>query len=583
MFKKIGDKITYKEWASERYKRLDQFDRLLDGKFYNHIANSFYDETAAQNKYIKLEDRRPSAQYNLCKSVPRKIARKLFSGRHAPRFAHKNEALHQAATALAREGFLAKKLMRAAVWASVGAVCVTFKILEDGAKQKRIVFEVWRAKYCEPTFDELGELKSLRVSYLTRGYNFPALYGISKDDDGKDIAPGALYWHVFDLDTERYMLYHPRPEDAWPPSQERPLKKMADTNQPTPHNYGFVPGHWFVNLTSGDEIDGECLFEPAISTAIDIDYTLSSLGRGVRYNASPEVVLIGKRKNHGFDDRTNTEIVRGPTNVIEMEAAKRDPAGNQIGGGDAKLLEMSGQGIDVGLKYVETLRKLALESIAASRKDPDKIGGPQSGRAMEMLDDDPLDLYDELRTALGENGSLPLTRKAMRAAKKDGHRLLAEVDLAQLDALGYYWPKPYQPGAQELFQLAQGLVQLVTPIPDEHETAPAPATPGADGKPGKPGAAIQTGTVRMRPIMTVDQATLLLSTMVDIPPDVASLPDQQKPAPSDDGNEGSPEPVEPVDADGDDGGGGALARTKKLMQKKPKAPTARARKKKVTT
>ncbi len=561
---------------------MDLYDRLLDGTFYDHLPNSFYEETGQRNHYIPLHERRPSVQYNLCAFVARKIARKLFAGRHAPRFAHENDDLKEAATALAREGFLEQKLLRAAVWGSVGAVCVTFKIEPDGAEQQRIVFEVWRAKWCEPEFDKLGELNSLRIAYLTYGYQFKAIYGVEKDDEGKPIDDGALYWHVSDIDTQQWIVYQPRAKDSWPPGDEKPLLAMDELKQPTPHNFGFVPAHWFVNLSSGDDIDGQCLFKDAINTAIDIDYTISSLGRGVRYNASPEVVLIGKRKNADLDERTGTMVIRGPTHVIEMEGTRRDSAGNQIGGGDAKLLEMSGQGIAVGLQLVETLRKFALESIAASRKDPDKIGGPQSGRAMEMLDDDPLDLYDEMRQTYGENGSLPLMRKAMRAAAKVKHALLEGVSLTDIDALAYYWPKPYQPGAQEIFQLGQGLVALTTPIPDEHETAPGPAVPGADGKPGKPGAAQQTGTVAMRPIMTIEKASRLVDTMLDVPPDVATMPAQQEPAPTgDDGGHPSPEPVETPEHDKEDEGD-ALARASKLSQPKPKRPSGRAPRKKVS-
>lgn len=588
MFKRIADQISFPQWADARYKRLDIYDRLLDGTFYDHLSSSFYDESEnGTHAYIPLHERRPSARYNICAWVSRKIARSLFAGRHAPRFAHSNKALQEAATAIATEGFLNTKLLLAAVWGAVGAVAVTFRLDDSGEGQPRIVFAVWRAKYCMPRFDVLGELSSLQIRYLTYGQEFISMFNIAMDDRGRPIAPGELYWFVKEIDTERETIYQPKPKDDWPPTEQAPLLPLPEDKQPEPHDFGFVPGHWFVNLAGGEPPDGECTFKLGIDTSIDLDYNLSALGRGVRYNASPEVVLIGARKNATINPSNNKTIIRGPTHVIEMEAPRRDPAGNMTGGGDAKLLEMTGQGIAVGLELVEKYRQFALEAISASRKNPDKLSTPMSGRAMEGLDDDPLNLMEELRTGYGDNGALPLMRKAMRAAALFGHRLLDGVDLTELDSLAYYWPKPYQPGAQELGQIGQGLVSLTTPIPK----AGPPTLPVNDGP--KPATETEVGAAAPTPqpaapgtekILEVDEARRLLFTLVDIPPDTATVPEQQEPVPEGGGSPPDPHPTDLDDAQADDeaGGGDAKETVRRLSKTAPRAPKRRAPKRKVT-
>ena len=55
---------------------------------------------------------------------------------------------------------------------------------------------------------------------------------------------------------------------------------------------GFVPMVWIRNLPSGtDDVDGECTFEAAISTIMEMDYQLSQAGRGLKYASDPTLLI----------------------------------------------------------------------------------------------------------------------------------------------------------------------------------------------------------------------------------------------------------------------------------------------------
>jgi hypothetical protein len=486
MFQKIGSKIQLPPWARKdpRYITLDLHDRLLDGTFYDHLAYAFYDETypiGQSGKIIPIDERRPSAQFRLPRMVARWSARKLFAGRHRPKLkldsAGDPKALQPLAKLL-RHGRFVQTMSDAVLFGSVGSVAVTFRI--DGTTDdKRVAFQVWRAKYCKPSFDPMGNLAQLRVQYTTSGANLSAL-GASGIEDS------AIYWFIRDYMPEREITYQPVKKDDWnpvdgfvdPKPQSRKLEEW--TALCVEHNLGFVPGHWFVNLSGGCPPDGACTFADAIPNSIELDYTLSQTGRGVRYNSAPQLVTIGQILN-------GDEITRSPVTLLAMRGGyKQDD--ETYAPGDAKLLEMTGQGTKAALELIDKLRNFALEQIAASRKDPDKMRAPLSGRAMEYLDQDSDDLIMDLRGQYGDDGALPLLKKVAIAAKA-----LSE---AKAGGLQMQWPRLAQPTPDEVLALAQAFVAMLDPL---KKTAP-----GQPGKPGKPATATSPGTPDTPEVPPVD-------------------------------------------------------------------------------
>lgn len=557
MFRKIADGIQYPEWAKRwtRYRRLDLYDRLLDGTFYDHLKYAFYDEMEGSGEgrsLIPIAERRPSAQFRLPRMVSRWSARKLFAGRHRPKIRlpkgtdgkqTKNSKPLANLNGMLRRARFWQTMAEAVLRGSVGSVGVTFRVEDTGAKA-RLVLTVWKAKYCQPSFDEFRQLAQLRIAYHTSGAGLMA-GGTTKDHNGAAIAATSTYWFIRDYTKESEVTYAPPLKDEWNPCDgfvgDASKNLIPGPDKTVEHKLGFVPGHWFINLAGGEGEDGDCTWSDAIPNSIEMDYTLSQLGRGTRYNAAPQLVVIG--------NLLNGEITRGPMSALQVGAGYKEEDGQTIGAGDAKLLEMTGTGIKAGLELIDKLRNFALEQIAAARKDPDKMKAPLSGRAMEYLDEESNDLVMDLRSQYGEDGALVLIRKIALAA--------VLMNDKEAGTLKLQWPRLFQPTPDELFALVQALQLAVDPLGHA-----SPMQPGQPKKPGKPASATAPAspdTPEVQPteaqtpdeetqFMTIEQAKAYLTLNMDLEMlDIESDGDEEQvddsPTPPGDPTDPVPQPV----------------------------------------
>lgn len=493
MWQSIADRIDWPTWAPKgtRWRTLGTLDRILDGTFYDHLKHGYYDEKSGQT-LIELKDRRPSAQYRLARQVARWTSRRLFASRHQPKIGHKDKGTgRQIKAKLDAIGFW-PVMMQAAYLGSVGAVAITFRV-DD---QDRVSLKVWRARFCTPSINEFGDLEQLRLHIPVKGKALKAI-DFKTDFRGSEIEDANDYWFVRDYGREDEKTYKPMKASDWNPEQGFTSDKkefVVEDEETVPHGLGFVPAQWIKNLTGGEGPDGASTWIDAVPNMVDIDYTLSQSGRGIRYNCSPQLVIKGKLVN--FDDI----LVRGPTSYIHLDAGVKDQDGFAYGDGDAKLLEMTGHGTEAALKQVDKLRELALESIAASRKNPEHMKGVLSGRAMEFLEEDSHDLVMELRTSFGDEGALPLIRKLVGLTMNN-------VDTA---SISLHWPRLFQPTPEDLGNLIPALVQTVTPIPTQLP-APKPV-----GQPGAPAPAPSGPTDKGVTILTLEEVQAYLRANMDL-------------------------------------------------------------------
>jgi hypothetical protein len=174
-----------------------------------------------------------------------------------------------------------------------------------------------------------------------------------------------------------------------------------DAGRSVSHALGFVPIVWIRNLPGGDDIDGKCTFSKAIDTNIELDYLLSQGGRALKYASDPTLLIKEPATGQGGT------LIKGGGNAITVGAD-----------GDAKLLEMSGDGTNALLEYVRLARQVALESIHGNKADADKIAAAQSGRAMELMNQALIWLADKLRISYGEKGLLQLYRMIAKASQR---------------------------------------------------------------------------------------------------------------------------------------------------------------------
>ena len=455
MYKRICDKLNLPNWATGAFKKQMILDMLLEGEIYDHLQYDFTQETRENDEYIPILERRPSYRFNLYKMVSLQLARKLFGGRHNPRIEHDDQKVADSIKALCEEADLESIMMQAAAWGSVGAVAVTFKYIDAGKNNPKLVAETHKARYCVPVFDAFKELKILRINYLTEGTHF-LHRGQKQDIKGDEIDEKKQYWYICDHTINEEIIYTPILSADWNPTLFYSDKlKPEIVNE---HKLGFVQAQWFINLSGGDFPYGACTWEPAVDNIIMLDYTMSQLGAGVWYNSAPQVMIRGEPANYEYKD--GKVIIRGPSRVIQLPV-KDKQEDMEKGEGDAKLLEMTGQGTEVGMRYCEHLKKDALEQISASRKDPEKMTTAMSGKGMEVLEQEYTDLGQELRTQYGSRGYLKLIKKMAAAGKKVKHKLLENVSEKQADGIRLRWPAFHGLSAQEFQAIITGLADGV--------------------------------------------------------------------------------------------------------------------------
>jgi hypothetical protein len=279
---------------------------------------------------------------------------------------------------------------------------------------------------------------------------------VTQDARGERVQADQEYWWIRDYGAKNESTYVPPRADDYNPVQgwHQSAAPPRVLGEPIVHDLGFVPGVWIRNMRGTDSTqgaDGLGTWEKAKDTSIEIDYLLSQASRGVRYNCAPQLVLVGQLVG-------GSDLERSPVDYIHLSAGVKQESGESFGEGKALLLEMTGEGIKSAQDQVDKLRNMALEQIGYTRKDPEKLKGVMSGRAMEFLDEDSHDTIMELRSSYGA-GALELMRKIVRAIGSSGDPKGIVLD----------WPRLYQPTPEDLAHLIPALVLAVTPVQEPLE------------------------------------------------------------------------------------------------------------------
>jgi len=159
---------------------------------------------------------------------------------------------------------------------------------------------------------------------------------------------------------------------------------------------------------------------------------LSQAGRGLKYSSDPTLLI---REPAGVDN----EIVRGAGNALVVSEK-----------GDAKLLEIGGTAAAAVIDYVRFLRELALEGVHGNRASADRLSAPQSGRALELMNQGLIWLADNLRVSYG-GALLQLANMVVRASELYPLTVRGAA-VAPLDAgarISLRWPNWYPPDAED--------------------------------------------------------------------------------------------------------------------------------------
>jgi hypothetical protein len=401
-----------------RTHHLLALNRVLDGKLYDELRHAFGDEKNDAGEYIKLAERRPSARTRFCQTVVNDSVSMLFSEGHFPGIDCKDEPTRAALLKVVKDSCLNRVMIEAATRGSVGSVCILMRVLKN-----RVHFDAMRTAYLTPKWqkDAPDVLESVTERYKVKGDALKSAgYTIAADD----LAAEFWFQRMWDASAEHWYL----PLKAADAKDGK--EPQLDTTLTVKHMLGFVPMVWVKNLPS-DDIDG-CATYPheAIDTQIEADYLLSQGGRGLKYQSDPALHIKEPAAGGGA-------MIKGAANAIITGE-----------GGDAKLLEISGDAATAVMEWIRALREIALEGMGGNRSNPDKISAAQSGRAMELMNQCLIWLADKLRISYGEGALHSLLCMVARASAKfdlvDRHgREIGKM--TDSEPISLRWPHWYAP------------------------------------------------------------------------------------------------------------------------------------------
>lgn len=422
--------------------------RVIDGTLYDDLRHPFSEEKSDSNEYVKLGDRRPSARTRICRTVVNDSVAMLFDDDHFPAIECEDEKTRDSVVSLIKEFGLRLVMVEAATRGSVGSVAVHLRVLKQ-----RVFFDVLKTTYLTPKWkgDEPDVLDSVTERYKVKGHQLKALeYPIEDGDLNTDFwfqriwTESAEEWYLPQEVTQRPRIWTAKqkiiPEDKPP---------VLDKSRTVEHKLGFVPIVWIKNLPGGNGIDGEPTFPlEAIDMQIECDYLLSQGGRGLKYQSDPTLVI--KETPYGGD--AAPPRVKGAANALVVGTE-----------GDAKLLEITGDGAASVLEWVKGLRELALEGAGGNRSNADKISAAQSGRAMELMHQSLINLASKLRIAYGDNGLQPILDMIIAASAKIKLKTKRGLAIPEIDAsktVALRWPRWFAPTYADMQTEAGTLTSL---------------------------------------------------------------------------------------------------------------------------
>ena len=437
-----------------RAGRLLALTAVLEGRQYDHVPTAFSDEINGAGEYIPLSKRRPSVRAGLCRTVVDDSVSLLASEGHLPVVHATEKATSAAIAAWMKERRIGEMLADAATRGSVGSVALLFRVL----KSKPFV-SVLSTAFLTPTWNPEDPETLLRV---TERYK---VKGSDLRNQGYDIPPDAAneaFWFQRSWDSMEECWFQPLAVRA----AKDGMEVVQDEKRSVTHGLGFLPIIWIRNLPGGDDVDGACTFEAAISTSIEVDYLLSQAGRGLKYASDPRLVI----RDPGGQDRP---LTGGAANAIVLSAPDAE----------ASFLEINGTASTAVLEHVRYLRGVALEATHGNRADHDRLAAAQSGRAMELMCQGLVWLADRLRTSYGEGALLSLCRMLCAASSKVGGGLLIggeRISHLSDEGLALQWPAWFAPTAADQAANASTLAALTSSGIVSRATATRVVAPSLD-------------------------------------------------------------------------------------------------------
>jgi hypothetical protein len=380
-----------------RGRSLDRYEAHYNCSQYQHLSLDWWGNIQVPLGFtqpqmeMSVRAKRPTAPYNLCRAIVDRFTGLLFGESRKPDITwegdYDTEQLLE--TVMEQCLFFPKWRQARAIGGGVGSVCMTAHL-----RNGKFNLEVHNPKQCQVLWKDR---RTFTPEAILICYQFTRMEAVfderTKQVTGQRAVPYLYRRLITENDDTVYVpaKYEPGEVIEW---------KEESTVQ---HDLGFFPGIWVQNLPNLLDEDGVPDCYGAWHNFDTMDRLISQMNKATLLNLDPTLVL-------GVDPK-----------AIEIMGGIRKGSENALmvgAGGTASYLEITGSGVDSGMKVYDMLKRNTLDVVRCVMVDPDKISGAaQSAKAIEYLYAPMLEKADDLRAQYGDLGVLPLVAVLEKMAR----------------------------------------------------------------------------------------------------------------------------------------------------------------------
>lgn len=339
-FKDLDRRQQFYDCTQHDWKRFDFDGRLTTPGIRGAVQPLITSEKVSW--YVPLSQRRPSAPYRLGKVITDSFTNLLFGDNRFPEIGCYDPNTQDFARTIATVGSLPVKLIRARnIGGSTGTSAISWSFINGKPR-----YEVHHGKHL--FVHEWEDREELIPRHVSEIYWYPQ----DDYDAQKRRVVKNWYWYRRDWLPDADLVFMPvlvqagGGEPVWEP----------DPNRSEVHNDHRCHLTWIQNLPS-EEIDGLPDYEGLYDSFDALDLIHSVLVRGTTLNLDPTLVLK-----------------MDPDLINRGGVSKGSDAALKVGEtGDAKYLEIAGQGVTAGLALFEEMRRTTLEAAQCIVPDPATI------------------------------------------------------------------------------------------------------------------------------------------------------------------------------------------------------------------
>lgn len=394
---------------TRRFRTLDRYEAHYSGTQYDHLQHDWWGLPADNMETVSPEiqvpfgfaqpaldlnvrQKRPTAPTNLCKAIVDRFTGLLFSDRRRPTIMVENDPDTEdfVLAAIDQMRFWAKMREARAIGGASGSVMITSHL-----RAGKFSLEVHNPKHLQIVWKDRRTLQPLA---MLKCYRYPV------EEEGVDGKTGERSVRIVEYLYRRIITEHD--DTVYKPVKLEPGANLQwEVESTVEHNLGFFPGVWIQNRAVLDQEDGEPDCYGTWQSLDTMDRIIAQMNKAVMFNLDPTLAL-------SIDPR-----------VVEMQGGSvRKGSDNALvlgQGGAASYLEITGSGVEAGMKVVTTLKQNILDVSRCVLVDPSTISGSaQSAKAIEYIYAPMLEAADDLRAQYGDLGIVPLLQVVERIARK---------------------------------------------------------------------------------------------------------------------------------------------------------------------